>query len=359
MKIVTIFGTRPEIIKLSPVIPLLDEAFTHVLIHTGQHYSYNMDKLFFEEMKLRDPDYQLNVGSGSHAFQTGTMMIEIEKIVLQEKPDLILVQGDTNSTLSGALVAAKMGIPLAHIEAGYRSGNFSMPEEWNRVITDKIGKYLFVGIEEGVKHCQREGISEENVYLVGNTAIDALVQNKELAQEEILQKLGVEKEKYALVTFHRADNTAGESLQNITMALNEISEKIPIVFAIHPRTKKAIGEAGIELSEKIHIIDPPGYLDFISLMQHALYIMTDSGGIQEESVELNVPCLILRNETEATNFVEIGKNILTTTQKDKIVELGMKLCDPTEVNRIKAIPFEGKKGVARQIVEILKKELYS
>lgn len=353
----TILGTRPEIIKLSPLLPLLDKHFQNIIVHTGQHYSYELDKIFFEEIKLRKPDYHLNVGSGTQAYQTGMMMIGIEEIALKEKPELIIVQGDTNTTLAGALVAAKLHIPLAHIEAGYRSGNVRMPEEINRIITDRFSRYLFVGIEEGMEHLKQEGINHAGVFLTGNTALDALRRNEKHATEAILHTLLVQKEKYVLVTVHRADNTEENNLQEIVKALNCLAEKITLVFPLHPRTKNALDLFNVSLSSKIKVIEPVGYLDCIALMKHARFVMTDSGGIQEESVGLNIPCLVLRNETEAIQLVKMGKTILASNQSAKIIDFAKKLLLDSELQKIKMRPCPNDLGVAERIVSILKKEL--
>ena len=240
-KVMTILGTRPEIIKLSPLLPLLDKHFQQIIVHTGQHYSYELDKIFFEEIKLREVNYQLNVGSGTQAYQTGMMMIGIEEAALKEKPDLILVQGDTNTSLASTLVAVKLGIPLAHIEAGYRSGNLHMPEEVNRIATDRFSRYLFVGIKEGMDNLHREGIAHSGIFLVGNTALDALRRNEKHADNStILRKLNLEERKYVFVTVHRAENTEEENLKNIVTGLNNIADKILLVLPLHPRTKAAL-----------------------------------------------------------------------------------------------------------------------
>ncbi|PIN73351.1 UDP-N-acetylglucosamine 2-epimerase (non-hydrolyzing) [Candidatus Woesearchaeota archaeon CG10_big_fil_rev_8_21_14_0_10_45_16] len=359
IKIITVFGTRPEIIKLSPVISLLDECSDHILVHTGQHYSYNLDRLFFEEMHLRNPDHQLNVGSGTPAYQVGTIMMKVEEILLKERPDLVLVQGDTNSTLAGALAAVKSGIPLGHIESGYRSGNLQMAEEINRIITDRLSRYLFVGTQEGMENLHREGV-EGKMFLVGNTAIDALRKNETLADEKVLVQHSLTSDGYILVTVHRAENTEEKNLSSIVNSLNKLAEMTTVVFPIHPRTRKMIETFQLSLSAKITVIESTGYLEFISLMKNAAFIMTDSGGIQEESVELNVPCLILRNETETMDLVNAGKTILTTTDKDRIFSIASSLLESKEKREeIKNRPFSGKSGVAQKIVEILLRELTS
>lgn len=359
VKVITILGTRPEIIKLSPLIPLLDQNFQQIIIHTGQHYSYNMDKIFFEEMRLRAPDYMLNVGSGMHAQQTGKMMIEIEKIVLAEKPDLILVQGDTNTTLAGALVAAKMHVPLAHVESGSRSHNLRMPEEINRIITDKLSQFLFTNDDGCVQNLLHDGIDPRTIHVVGNTALDAVRINEQYAKEGILSQLHISREGYVLVTIHRAENTEdAATLNEIVTALNYISSRIQLVFPLHPRTKKALDQYGASLSPAIKVIEPTGYLEFIALMKNALFIMTDSGGILRESAVLNVPGLILRNEVEATEVLRAGKIRLTSTKSGNIIKHANALLDdPSEIKRIKSLPHDSAYDISQKIVSVLCKEL--
>ncbi len=359
VKVITILGTRPEIIKLSPLIPLLDQHFQQIIIHTGQHYSYNMDQIFFEEIRLRNPDYALNVGSGTHAQQTGKMMIEIEKIVLAEKPDLILVQGDTNTALSGALVAAKAGITLAHVESGSRSHNLRMPEEINRTMVDKLSQILFTNDDGCVQNLLHDGIDSRTIHVVGNTALDAVRLNQQYGTEGILSRLQISKERYVLATIHRAENTEDAAVLNeIVTALNYISSRIQLVFPLHPRTKKALDQYGILLSSRITVIEPTGYLEFIALMKNALFIMTDSGGIVRESAVLNVPGLILRNEAEATDVLAAGKMRLTSTKSENIISHAKVLIDnPPELEKIRKLPYDGGRDISQKIVSILCKEL--
>jgi len=359
MKIATIFGTRPEIIKLSTLIPQLDMEFDQVLIHTGQHYSYKMDKIFFDELKLRDCDYTLNIGSGTHAQQTGKMLIELEKVLLLEKPDLVMVQGDTNSTLAGALAASKLHIPVAHVEAGCRSFDKQMPEEINRILVDNISDYLFTPDENSYKNLTcLECFPSDKVYLVGNTSVDACLRTKQLNNQDYLKSYNLEKRRYILFTLHRQENTAVDRLKEIIMALNMISGRIKVLFPAHLRTRKVILENKIEISDNIILTDPLGYNEFMGLLVNSKFIMTDSGGIQEEAAVLNVPCLILRDNTEWMYYVEMGKNMLVGTNYDKIVKVVTDLLEnDSKFVEIEKIKISINQGATESIVAILKKEL--
>ena len=356
MKIATIFGTRPEIIKLSTLIPQLDKEFEQVLIHTGQHYSYKMDKIFFEELRLRDCDYTLSIGSGTHAQQTGNMLIELEKVLLYEKPDMIIVQGDTNSTLAGALTASKLQIPVAHVEAGCRSFDRRMPEEINRILVDSISEYLFAPDENSYKNLTcLECFPSEKVYLVGNTSVDACLRAKELFNQETLDDYSLEKGKYILFTLHRQENTNIEGLKGIIRALNEISNKIKVLFPAHLRTRKVLEENNINIGDNVILTDPMGYKDFMGLLTNSKFVMTDSGGIQEEAAVLNVPCLILRDNTEWMYYVEMGKNLLVGTHCDEIVEVVKNLLENDDkVSEIEKIKIPINQGATESIVAILK-----
>ena len=358
MKIATIFGTRPEIIKLSTLIPLLDKEFEQVLIHTGQHYSYKMDKIFFEELKLRDCDYTLNIGSGTHAQQTGMMLIELEKVLLYEKPDMVIVQGDTNSTLAGALTASKLQIPVAHVEAGCRSFDRRMPEEINRILVDNISEYLFTPDEISYKNLTcLECFPPEKVYLVGNTSVDACLRAKDLFNQETLDDYSLEKGKYILFTLHRQENTTIDGLKEIMNALNEISNKIKVLFPGHLRTRKVLEENKINIGDNVILTEPLGYKDFMGLLTNSKLVMTDSGGIQEEAAVLNIPCLILRDNTEWMYYVEMGKNLLIGTHFDKIVEIVNDLLENDEkIAEIEKIEIPINQGATESIVAILKKQ---
>jgi len=357
MKIATIFGTRPEIIKLSTLIPRLNDEFEQILIHTNQHYDFEMDALFFKELELPQPDYHLNVGSRTPGEQTGLMIEKIEKVLIQEKPDMVIVQGDTNSTLSGALAASKLNIRVAHVEAGCRSFNKNMPEELNRIITDHISEYLFAPNKESVDNLSREGIVK-NVFNVGSLAIDSCLRNQSLSDKsEIINKLSLEQGNYIVATIHRAENTNNiDNLKSIIEALNEISKIVKVVFPIHPRTKKILNDNQINLGEGIIKIEPLGYLDFLNLVKNSKIVMSDSGGIQEEAGVLNIPCLILRNETEWTGLVDAGKNMLIGNKKEDIIKKTELLLSSQEsINKMKNAEYEQKTGVDKEIINLLKK----
>jgi UDP-N-acetylglucosamine 2-epimerase (non-hydrolysing) len=355
MKIATIFGTRPEIIKLSPLIPLLDAEFDQILIHTGQHYSYNMDKIFFEELKIRGCDYTLMIGSGTHAQQTGSMIIKLEEVLLKEKPDLVIVQGDTNSTLAGAITASKLQIKVAHVEAGCRSFDRRMPEEINRILVDNISDYLFVPDGNALKNLETSEYDPEKIYLVGNTSIDACFRASKMFDSNSLEKYELKKHNYIVFTLHRQENTSYKKLKEIIRALNVISTKIEVIFPVHLRTRKLIKEKGININDNVQLTDPLGYKDFIGLLSNSKFVMTDSGGIQEEAVLLNVPCLILRDNTEWLDYVEKGKNILIGTDFKKIVDIVINILeDNDKLDNMKLIEADVNQGASKYIVSILK-----
>lgn len=295
-------------------------------MHTGQHYDYNMSPIFFKELSIPKPDYNLGVGSGSHGEQTARMIIEIEKVLVKEKPDLVLVYGDTNSTMAGAIVAAKMNIPLAHVEAGLRSYDREMPEEINRVVTDHLSDLLFCPTETAVENLKKEGITE-GVFNTGDVMYDAIVTYRKLAHHsfseggsKILKNLNLKPKTYLYATVHRAENTdKKENLGNIVQAFSESAETI--VFPSHPRTKKMLNKFNLALSDNVKIIDPVGYLDNLVLLGNAKKILTDSGGIQKEAYFLKIPCITLRNETEWVETVQDGWNVLVGADKEKILNM--------------------------------------
>jgi UDP-GlcNAc3NAcA epimerase len=320
MKIATIVGARPQFIKAAPVSRVLRKYHNEILIHTGQHYDKNMSDIFFDELDIPRPDYNLNVGSGPHGKQTGEMLIKIEEVLLQEQPDAVIVYGDTNSTLAGALAASKLFISVIHVEAGLRSYNRKMPEEQNRVLTDHISSILFCPTKTAVENLLREGITN-NVFNVGDVMYDAILFNLDIAERKsnILSKLRLKKNDYILATVHRAENTdTYENLYNIIHSFNASQELI--VFPVHPRTRKAIQDYGIKLSNNVKVIDPVGYLDMLILEKYANKIVTDSGGIQKEAYILGIPCVTLRHETEWVETVKDKWNILVGTDKEKIIE---------------------------------------
>src|SRR3989338_164158 len=341
MKITTILGTRPEITKLSPLIPLLEGISEHILIHTGQHYDYAMDQVFFKELQLRTPTYNLHIGSQAQGKQTAMILEKVEEILQKEKPSLVIVEGDTNTAPAASLAAAKLHLPLMHIEAGCRSFNRNMPEEINRIIADHLATYLIAPDEVSVENLRQEGITK-NVFMLGSTMFDAIVRNKQFINEtEISRQFGLEKDKFVLVTLHRAENTDRvENLQQITASLNQLAEETTLIFPIHPRTKKALQEYKITLNPKIRVLEPQPYLTFLGLLSSCLFCMIHSGGIQEEALVCNKPCLIVRNETEWIRIVKAGKNILVGTQEEKIVSTALSLLQQeSELQRIQRIKY--------------------
>jgi len=318
MKILHVVGARPNFMKVAPV----HQAIAHylevrqILVHTGQHYDLNMSDIFFQQLGLPAPDINLEVGSGSHAVQTAQIMMRFEETVLKEKPDMVLVYGDINSTVAAALVCAKIGIKVAHVEAGLRSFDRTMPEEINRLMTDQIADLLFTPSQDGDENLLREGVAREKIHLVGNVMIDTLVRllpEAESLWPRLSSDLHVSERKYGLVTLHRPSNVDDpHMLAQIVNTLGEISSALPIVFPIHPRTRNRITEAKLDVaqSDRLQLIDPIGYLDFLCLQKHAMMLITDSGGIQEETTFLGVPCLTVRENTERPVTVSIGTNIL-------------------------------------------------
>jgi UDP-GlcNAc3NAcA epimerase len=321
MKIVTIVGARPQFIKAAAVSRKLQARHEEILVHTGQHYDYEMSGIFFDGLELPKPKASLGVGSGSHGLQTGAMLKAIEEVLLIERPNCVLVYGDTNSTLAGALAASKLSIPVVHVEAGLRSFNRRMPEEINRVMADHLSDLLLCPSETAVSNLTAEGISQ-NVHLVGDVMLDVLNWAKQRIganQAAILERFGLKKQAYALATVHRSENTDDVvRLSSILGALNAIDE--PVVFPVHPRTRKVIIEMSFRPEPHVHLIDPVGYLDMVALLGSARLALTDSGGLQKEAYWLGVPCLTLRNETEWVETVQAGWNVLVGSDSNKIVD---------------------------------------
>jgi UDP-N-acetylglucosamine 2-epimerase (non-hydrolysing) len=325
MKISVILGTRPEIIKMAPLLKILQEKRADFFtLHTGQHYSYQLDKVFFEQLEIPQPKYNIETGSGSHAEETGKMLIGIEKILIGEKPDIVLVEGDTNSVLAGALAAVKLGIKVGHVEAGLRSYDRTMPEEINRVIADHISDYLFAPTGSARELLLREGINQFKVYLTGNTIVDAVYQNLELSRRkiDISGKFQLKPRQYFLATLHRQENTDNEArFISILEGLSRLAaiHRLPVVYPIHPRSRKIMDRLGRK-PENIKIIDPVDFLSFIQLESNARLVLTDSGGVQEESCILQVPCVTLRDNTERPETLEAGANLLVGATAERIVE---------------------------------------
>ena len=326
IKIMNIVGARPNFMKIAPIqrIMLASDLCHPVLVHTGQHYDEVMSKIFFEDLEMPHPDHYLGVGSGSHAQQTAAIMVKLEEIMRNLKPDLILVVGDVNSTLAAAIVAAKLHIPIAHVEAGLRSFDRNMPEEINRMLTDAVSDYLFVTEESGKHNLISEGVAANKIHFVGNVMIDSLLYFKEKAKRtQLTQKIEIDHQPYALLTLHRPSNVDfQETFSKILDALDDIQKKIQIIFPIHPRTRKMIDRFG--LTERVKnmsnfkLVDPLGYLEFLKLMIDTTFILTDSGGIQEETTALSIPCLTLRENTERPATVTLGTNIIVGMNPDKI-----------------------------------------
>jgi len=359
--IVIILGTRPEIIKMVPLIRVCEKKkINYQLIHTGQHYSYEMDKIFFRELELPEADYNLDVGSGTHGEQTAKILTGIEKILMDEnygREDVVLVEGDTNTVLAGALAAAKLHIKVGHVESGLRSYSREMPEEINRILTDHISDYLFAPTENAGKILLSEGIEKEKIFVTGNTIVDSVHQNLELARKkvDVFQKFGIEKENYFLVTAHRAENVdVVERLNGIIEGLNKIYNKykLPIIFPAHPRTIKMIEKFNVKLNKNIRLIKPLGFLEFLQLEANAKLVLTDSGGVQEETCILKVPCVTLRDNTERPETIGVGSNILAGCSPDVIFN---KVNLMINKNRNWNNPFgDGRSG--ERIIEIIKSE---
>ena len=364
MKIICVVGARPNFMKIAPIIEEIKkyEDMTYILVHTGQHYDKEMSKIFFDDLALPKPDVDLGVGSGSHTEQTAKIMLAFEKVLMKEKTNLVLVVGDVNSTLACSLVAVKERIPVAHVEAGLRSFNWEMPEEINRVLTDTIADFLFITERDANKNLEREGIPKEKIFFVGNVMIDTLIKNKEKAEKRsnILEKLELKKEKYAVLTLHRAEIVDKKDvLADILSAIDKIQGKIRVIYPIHPRTKGRIKEFGFELwldrMKNLIITDPLGYLDFLKLMSNSKFVLTDSGGIQEETAVLGIPCLTLRNETERPVTVKEGTNIIVGTDKRRIIEESLKILKGK--SKKGNIPELWDGEAAERIIKVLREKL--
>ncbi len=326
MKIATVIGTRPEIIKMAPVLDEIEKmGIDNILIHTGQHYDHEMSQQFFQDLKIKKPDYNIGVGSNSHGKQTAIMMESIENVLIAEKPDIIMVQGDTNAVLAGALTASKLHMAVGHVEAGLRSYDKTMPEEINRQIADICSNIFFVPTEESAINLLFENINPHEIYITGNTIVDACYRHLKIAEVEsnILNELQVTGD-ILILTIHRAENVDDpKRLKNIVDALLELNN-ITVIFPVHPRTAKTLKKFGfydtLENAPHIKIIKPLGYLDFLLLLSKSKFVMTDSGGLQEEAITLNIPCITLRYNTERPETVKAGGNILVGTDKDMIVD---------------------------------------
>lgn len=377
MKIMSIAGARPNFMKLAAIARAIDEynaakpstPILHIIVHTGQHYDEKMSQGFFNDLGIPKPDINLEVGSGSHAVQTAEIMKRFEPVLLTEKPDALLVVGDVNSTIACTLVAAKIEYPsgstrkrpvIVHVEAGLRSFDRDMPEEINRILTDAISDMLFVTEQSGVENLRAEGVANHKVYFVGNVMIDTLHQQLQKARKiDIKSRLGVD-DFFGLVTLHRPSNVdRKETLQPLFEALAEIAERIPLVFPMHPRTKNNAGKFGIlaniENKQGITITEPLGYLEFLNLTSSASIVITDSGGIQEETTYLGVPCVTLRDNTERPVTVEVGSNYLIGTDCKKILETATSILDGKGKKSKNPPLWDGEAG--KRIVNIIAESL--
>jgi len=346
MKLIHVVGARPNFMKVAPVHRAIGDysQIQQILVHTGQHYDLNMSDIFFPQLGLPAPDINMEVGSGSHAVQTAQIMTRFEEVVLKERPDLVLVYGDVNSTVAAALVCAKLGIRVSHVEAGLRSFDRTMPEEINRLLTDQIADLLFTPSQDGDENLLREGVPREKIHFVGNVMIDTLVYLLPLAMERwqngrfALDGLTVDQDRYALATLHRPSNVDDPAmLKEIIAAFTDISRDVPVIFLIHPRTCQRLSDLNL-LNQKsaiqnLKFLEPVGYLDFLALQRHAALVITDSGGIQEETTYLNVPCLTVRKNTERPVTASLGTNTLVGRDMERLKE---------EVYRI--LDGNGKKG---------------
>lgn len=361
MKIVTVVGARPQFIKAAAVSRVIRESYAseveEILVHTGQHHDTNMSKVFFDELDIPRPKYNLKISGGQHGAMTGRMLEAVEKVLLKEKPDRLLVYGDTNSTLAGALAAAKLRIPVAHVEAGLRAFNMAMPEEVNRIITDRISSQLFCPTETAVKNLRTEGMVD-GVCNVGDVMYDVALFYQARAKQKstILENLNLSFGSFALATCHRAENTDDpQKLSQILLALSDIAKFLPVVVPMHPRTLKLIGGYGLSNEIKsLNLIDPVSFLDMIALEQAAKLILTDSGGVQKEAFFYGVPCITMRNETEWVETVELGCNSLTGANKDAILSAA-KTCMSNDRNtQSKGSPYGQGDAAAAIISRVMK-----
>ena len=353
MKLIHVIGARPNFMKAAPVWSAINRMtdFNQILVHTGQHYDKLMSDIFFNELQMPVPDYNLNIGSDTHARQTAAIMIKFDELVNELKPDLVLVYGDINSTVAAAMVCAKIQIPFAHVEAGLRSFDLRMPEEINRLITDRLADILFTPSKDGDDNLIKEGTPKSKINFVGNVMIDTLVRLLPKAvKPDKLRDLN----QYVLVTLHRPSNVdEPKSLQSIIRNLQEISKSIPVIFPVHPRTKKMIAENNLDISDNINfrLIDPLGYLDFLGFMKNASVVVTDSGGIQEETTYLGIPCLTVRENTERPITISLGTNQLIGKDYHKLPNLvNTSISEREKANTIPPL-WDGK--ASERIVEIL------
>jgi len=363
MNVINVVGARPNFMKMAPIIEAMNQypdRFEHRLVHTGQHYDERMSDAFFSDLGMPRPDIDLEVGSGSHAEQTARVMVEFEKVCLRSRPDLVIVVGDVNSTMACAITAKKLGIRVAHVEAGLRSRDMSMPEEINRLCTDVLCDYLFTTDHFADENLRAEGVAADRIFFVGNVMIDTLLKHKELAGRLTLaSRWGLERGRYATLTLHRPSNVDDErTLQQILQALQEVGRYMPIVFPVHPRTRKAIEQFDLHgycsnsaMPNGLWMTEPLGYLDLLHLNMHAAMVVTDSGGLQEETTVLGVPCITLRENTERPITCEVGTNVIAGNKGAEILRHARKVLSGGA--RRGTIPEKWDGHAARRIVDIL------
>ncbi len=362
LKILNIAGARPNFMKVAPIYAEMKRRsaeFVPMIVHTGQHYDAAMSDSFFDDLGMPKPDVYLGVGSGSHAVQTAKIMTEFEPVVLREKPDWVVVVGDVNSTIACALVCAKLGVKVAHVEAGLRSRDRTMPEEINRILTDSISDLLFTTSQDAGVNLSKEGIPAERVRFVGNVMIDSLMDHLKIAENsKVREGLGIDGKDYAVLTLHRPSNVDDkETFSGILEALIGVAEKLPIIFPVHPRTRAKIEEFGFGdriAGSDIRLVDPLGYLDFMRLYSGAKMVMTDSGGLQEETTVLGIPCMTLRNNTERPITIEMGTNVLVGTDPEKIKQAAFDVLENKASTATRIPPLWDGKTAGRICDELLK-----
>lgn len=361
LKILNVVGCRPNFIKIAPLVAEMKKhaEINPLLVHTGQHYDGSMSDVFFRDLELPEPNIYLNVGSGSHARQLALIVQSFEGVLLDVSPDLVLVVGDVNSTIACGLTAIKLGFPVAHVEAGLRSFDREMPEEINRVLTDAISDLLFATERSAVRNLLREGIAEEKIFFVGNVIIDTLLMNSEkIARSAILERLGLKSKSYAAITLHRPSNVDDRAaLAQVAAAFEEIQRHVRLVFPVHPRTMARLEQFGIwsrlAALPNLQAVEPLGYIDFMRLIKDSLFVMTDSGGVQEESTALGIPCLTLRDNTERPVTVTQGTNHIVGNRREKIVAEAMKIIGGARIRGRSPEKWDGLSS--RRIVNILLK----
>jgi UDP-N-acetylglucosamine 2-epimerase (non-hydrolysing) len=363
LKIINIVGARPNFMKMAPIIEAMNrypEQIQHLLVHTGQHYDEKMSKAFFDDLGMPKPDINLDVGSGSHAEQTARIMVEFEKVCMRERPDLVIVVGDVNSTMACTITAKKLGIRVAHVEAGLRSRDMGMPEEINRLCTDVLCDYLFTTDYMADENLRAEGVAEDKIFFVGNVMIDTLLKHRAMASGlDVGKRLGLKPGQYATLTMHRPSNVDDKAtLQGILQTLKEISGELPIIFPIHPRTRKMAEQFGLshyfnqrDKVQGIWLTEPLGYLDFLHLNMHARMVLTDSGGLQEETTVLGVPCITMRHNTERPITCEIGSNVIVGNDPAMILAAARKVLNGGASKGQVPEKWDGK--AAERIVEVL------